>query len=250
MLFGITSATTRKPIVMKRILAILPLLSLIVIGCNREPFADATVNLNPGYVGEMLRFTSYSTNTDYVEWDMDDGIMYNEPIVDHYFIDPGYYDVKLRAFGTKGGVSTAVIPMEIIGAELTVEVVEYYDEYLVPDARVRLYPSLINWEEETKLVAEGYTDSNGQVTFENLSYTQYYVDVFEANHDNYTLKGDDVNFIITPLLDDDYIWTAYVDYYAKKSATVGDSQKAEKAAAASMNRVAPELGTKIPRERK
>lgn len=67
---------------MKRLIILLPLLSLIVISCNREPFANGSVDLNPAYVGEYVRFTSYSTNSDYVEWDMDDGIMYNEPVVD------------------------------------------------------------------------------------------------------------------------------------------------------------------------
>ena len=74
---------------MKRLLTILPLLSLIVISCNREPYAEAGVDLNPAFVGEYVRFTSYSTNTDYVEWDMDDGYTYNTAVVDHYFMDPG-----------------------------------------------------------------------------------------------------------------------------------------------------------------
>ncbi|MCK5692993.1 MAG: PKD domain-containing protein, partial [Bacteroidales bacterium] len=104
---------------MKRFIFILPLLSLIVISCNREPYANGSVDLNPAYVGEYVRFTSYSTNADYVEWDMDDGIMYSTPVVDHYFVDPGFYDVTLRAFGTNGGVSSAVVPMEVIGSEVT-----------------------------------------------------------------------------------------------------------------------------------
>ena len=237
---------------MKRFITILPLLSLIVISCNREPFADATVDLNPAFVGEYVRFTSYSTNTDYIEWDMDDGFTYTDPVVDHYYVDPGPYDVTLRAFGTKGGVSTAMIPMEVIGAILTVEVREYYDEYLVPGANVRLYPTLTDWENETNLVAEGITNSIGQVTFDNLSYQEYYVDVWEAYHDNYTLKLDDVNFIISPLMDDDYIWVAYVDYYEGKKAAVTRErpEKTLKAAHAGEKRTHTEKVTKVPRERK
>ena len=242
---------------MKRILAILPLLSLIVISCNREPFADATVDLNPSYVGEFVRFTSYSTNTDYVEWDMDDGIMYTDPVVDHYFIDPGYYDVSLRAFGTKGGVSTAVIPMEVIGAELTV-VVRLWTEvegqgYLLPGASVRLYPTLTDWENETNMVAEAFSDSYGECTFTNLSYQRYYIDVWEANHDNYTLAEEDVAFIETDMLEGAYYWTfeALVDYYAKKSTTSTERpQKALKAAPAGEKRTAGDLVTKVKRERK
>jgi PKD repeat protein len=257
MLFEITTTTTRKPIVMKRILAILPLLSLIVISCNREPFAEATVDLNPSYVGEDVRFTSYSTNTDYVEWDMDDGIMYTTSVVDHYFIDPGFYDVSLRAFGTKGGVSTAVIPMEVIGAELTV-VVRLWTEvvgqgYLLPDASVRLYPTLTDWENETNMVAEAFSDSYGECTFTNLSYQRYYIDVWEANHDNYTLAAEDVSFIETDMLEGAYYWTfeALVDYYAKKSTTGTERPlKALKAATAGEKRTATDLVTKVKRERK
>lgn len=247
---------------MKRILAILPLLSLIVIGCNREPIADATVSYNPGYVGEILRFTSYSTNTDYVEWDMDDGIMYSDDIVDHYFIDPGFYDVKLRAFGTKGGVSTAVIPMELIGAELTVEVRLWTDTdngaapgYLLPGASVMLFPTLLDWDNQTNMVEEQFTDSYGKCTFTDLSYQRYYVDVWDPNHDNRLLGVEDVGFIETPMLDGSYYWDfeALVDYYAdgKKATARGEREEGSlKAAPAGEKRTATDLVTKVKRERK
>ncbi len=153
---------------MKRLINILPLLSLIVISCNREPYANGSVDLNPAYVGEYVRFTSYSTNSDYVEWDMDDGIMYNEPVVDHYYVDPGFYDVTLRAFGTKGGVSSFVIPEEVIGAELTVVVRLWTDieggadpGYLLPGAEVTLYPTYDDWLDFTNGSEILYTDSYG-----------------------------------------------------------------------------------------
>ncbi|MCJ7824168.1 MAG: PKD domain-containing protein [Anaerolineales bacterium] len=191
---------------MKRILTILLILSLIVMGCKREPFADASISLNPAYVGEYVQFQSYSTNTDYVEWDMDDGFTYSEPYVEHYFVDPGWYDVQLKAFGTKGGVDVAVFPVEVIGAQLTVEVRLYSDlgaplNYLLPGARVRLYPTVTDWEQETNLVVEGYTNSGGQVVFDNLSYQRYYIDVWEAFHDNYILAAVDLGFIETDMLE-------------------------------------------------
>jgi len=247
---------------MKRLITILPLLSLIVISCHREPFADATVDLNPAYVGEYVRFTSYSTNTDYVEWNMDDGIMYTDPIVDHYFVDPGWYDVELKAFGVKGGVSVALIPVEVIGAELTVVVRLWTDTdngeppgYLLPGASVRLYPTLLDWENETNLVAEAFSDSYGECTFTNLSYQHYFVDVWEANHDNWTLAGESVDWIKTPMLEGAYYWTfeAMVDYYAdgKKSTARGERpQKTLKAAPAGEMRTPADLVKKVPRERK
>lgn len=247
---------------MKRLITILPLLALLIISCRREPFADATVDLNPAYVGEYVRFTSYSTNADYIEWDMDDGYTYNDPVVDHYFVDPGYYDVELRAFGTKGGVSVAEIPMEVIGAELTVVVREYYDEYLVPGASVILFPTLQDWDNQTNPVLlpngelyELFTNSIGECTFTGLSYQRYYIDVWEANHDNRQLGVEDVGFIETEMLDGSYYWTfeALVDYYPDgKKATAADARPHRdlKAAAAGEKRVATERHTKVPRERK
>jgi len=212
---------------MKQFIIILSVLSLVAMGCKRQPFAEAEVTPNPAYVGEYVSFKSYSTNTDYVEWDMDDGFTYDEPVVDHYFVDPGFYDVRLRAFGTNGGVDVATIPMEVIGSELTVVVRRYYElndppGYLLPNARVRLYPTVTDWEQETNLVAEGYTNSIGEVTFDNLSYQRYYIDVWEAFHDNYTLASEDIGWIETEMLEGIYLWTfeALVDYYpdGKKSA--------------------------------
>jgi len=166
---------------MKRLISLLPLLSLIVISCTREPFADGTVDLNPAYVGEYVRFTSFSTNADYVEWDMDDGIMYNEPVVDHYFDDPGFYDVSLRAFGTKGGVSSMVIPMEVIGSEVTIVVEDIdYENTFIPDVEIYLFNTLDDWDTGDIDLAIGpfYTNSVGEVTIDGLSYQKYYVDAY------------------------------------------------------------------------
>jgi PKD repeat protein len=254
---------------MKRITTILPILALFITSCHREPFADATVDLNPAYVGEYVRFTSYSTNADYIEWDFDDGYTSNDPVVDHYFVDPGNYDVRLSAFGPKGDVSTAIIPMEVIGAELTVVVrlwtdIEHGDPpgYLVPNASVILYPTLQDWDNQTNPVLlpngelyELITNSVGECTFTGLSYQRYYIDVWEAHHDNYQLGLDDPGFIETEMLDGSYIWTfeALVDYYPDgKKATAADERPRRelKAAPAGGKRVASERHTKVPRERK
>jgi hypothetical protein len=219
----------QKPIAMKRLIYILPLLSLIVISCQREPYADAAVDLNPAFVGEYVRFTSFSTNADYVEWDMDDGFMYTEPVVDHYFVDPGSYNVTLRAFGSKGGVSTAVIPMEVIGSEITIEVREYYDEFLIPNVEIYLFRTLDDWDTGDIDLAIGpfYTDSYGQVTIDGLSYQKYYVDAYyqvgNEGYVNWLLGADDEYWIETQLLTgwETHFFIAYVEaveFTKKKSA--------------------------------
>lgn len=213
---------------MKRLITILPLLSLIVTSCYREPFAEATVDLNPAFVGEYVRFTSLSTNADYVEWDMDDGYTYNTSVVDHYFVDPGWYDVTLRAFGPKRGVSTAVIPMEVIGSEITIEVREIDQEFLIPDVEIYLFKTLDDWDTGDIDLAIGpfYTDNYGQVTIDGLSYQKYYVDAYyqvgNEGYVNWLLGGDDVYWIETQLLTgwETHFFIAYVEaviFDAKKS---------------------------------
>ena len=207
---------------MKRLITILPLLSLIVISCYREPpppYAEAGVDLNPAFVGEYVRFTSYSTNADYVEWDMDDDYTYNTGVVDHFFEDPGWYDVTLSAYGINGGVSTAVIPMEVIGSIITIEVREYWDEYLIPDVEIHLFESYEDWYDLNwdKAIGPFYTDSYGEVTIDGLSYKKYYVDAYyrvgNEGYSNEILGIEDVYYIETQLLTgwEHHYFTAYVD---------------------------------------
>jgi hypothetical protein len=217
---------------MKRLIIILPILALIIAGCSREPYADGIITPNPAYVGEDVIFSNRSDNSDYVEWEFGDGYGASDYNVSHYYIDPGFYDVKLRAFGTKGGVNTASFVVEVWGAELKV-VVQLWtppgepEGYFVQGASVRLYPTLDDWIDETNLVGELYTNQYGEVTFNDLSYQQYYVDVWEANHDNYQLAAEDVGWIETQMLEGAYYQTfyAFVDYYPdgkKSTARVSD----------------------------
>jgi PKD repeat protein len=221
---------------MKRIITILPLLSLLVISCHRDPFADATVSKTTAYVGEYVRFQSYSTNYDYLEWDMDDGITYTTPVVDHYFVDPGTYNVTLRAFGPKGGVSTAVIPMTVLGSAITITVQDYDTEDYIPDVEIYLFLSLADWDTGDIDLAIGpfYTDAVGDVTITGLSYQRYYVDAYisygSTGYVNWLLGEDDPYWIETdPVLGgvDNYFtaWVEYVTFNKKKSAEVEDTRK-------------------------
>jgi hypothetical protein len=106
----------------------------------------------------------------------------------------------------------------IIPTLLEIEVREYYNDYAVPDASVILYPSLTDWDAQTNKVYEGFTDSYGIVVFAGLKNIEYYVDVWEQNHDNYTLKEEDPGFIRTPKILPNKInrFIAWVDYVKHK----------------------------------
>ena len=216
---------------MKRLITILPLLSLIVTSCHKDPpppYAEAGVDLNPAFVGEYVRFTSYSTNADYIEWDMDDGYTYNTGVVDHFFVHPGWYDVSLKAYGVNGRVSTAVIPMEVIGSIITITVKEIDQEYVIPDVEIYLFKSLEDWDTGDIDLAIGpfYTDSYGEVTIDGLSYQKYYVDAYyrygNEGYVNWNLGMENEYWIETQLLTgwEYHYFTAFVEpviFESKKS---------------------------------
>ena len=223
---------------MKRLLTILPLLSLLVTSCYQEPFADAFITPNPAWVGEDITFTNASLHTDYVEWTMGDGTSSSAFNVVHYYYDPGFYDVTLRAFGKKSGVSMASFVVEVDGSELKIVVKEYYDEYFIDGASVVLFSTHEDWIEgdwENKGVAEEYTNQYGECYFSGLSYQKYYVDVYykvgNEGYHNYFLGDEDIGFIETQLLPGgyDHTFIAYVDaviFEEKKSAEVSNERPA------------------------
>jgi len=208
---------------MKRILIILPALSLLLTGCFKEPVAEALITPNPAYVGEDITFTNLSTNTNYWEWDLDDGTTSLESNLIHYYYDPGRYDVTLKAFGKKGGINVATYVIDVVGSELKIIVKEVVDEYYVQGASVILYNTYDDWLNfENPVGDEQFTNSVGECMFTGLSYQRYYVDVWEANHDNWLLGEDHIDWIETQELPGgyDHTFIAFVEYYettAKKS---------------------------------
>jgi len=211
---------------MKRLLTILSVLSIVLTSCHVEPRADAVITPNPAYIGEDIYFNNYSVNTEYVEWDFGDGMMTNTFSPVHYYENPGFYNVTLKAFGKKSGVDVLTYEVEVIGSSVKIVVQEWYDEYYVTGASVILYPTYQDWLDQKNGTEELFTNSYGEVIFEGLRFQRYYVDVWEQNHDNYTLAGepDGIKYIETQLLDPsfDNTFVAWVDYYPPsglKSAT-------------------------------
>jgi hypothetical protein len=106
--------------------------------------------------------------------------------------------VTLTASSNSGLSDKAVLTINVmIPTLLEVEVLEYWHEYAVADASVFLYPTLTDWESQTNLDSQGYTDVDGKVVFSNLGPFVYYVDVWATSYDNYQLKTEDVAFIRT-----------------------------------------------------
>ncbi len=200
---------------MKRQFYLIMLLPFVLIACENNPRAHFSATPGNPVVGEEVNFTNRSDNSVRFEWDFGDGFMSDEANPVHIYTGTGSFEVVLTAWSSSGLSNKASLVIDVkIPTLLEIEVREYYDEYIVPGASVRLYPTLPDWENETKMEAEGYTDKYGIVVFSHLGPYVYYVDVWEKNHDNYALKAEDIGFIRTWEVIPNRInrFTAWVDY--------------------------------------
>ena len=209
---------------MKPLLTILSLLSVLLTGCYKEPFADATISPNPAYVGLDVFFDNYSTNTGSVEWDLGDGYFSTDFNVTHYYEYPGFYDVTLKAYGEKNSVDVLTFELEVIGSSVRIVVWDNVTDARIPSASILLYPTIQDWDNQTNSSEEFFTDSNGECTIYGLAYKHYYVDVWvNDGYNNWGLGQSSVDWIETQLLigNSNNTFDAYIDIYPlnKKAAT-------------------------------
>ena len=166
--------------------------TLLFAGCEKFPEAAFYTDEKYPEVGKDLYFFNESHNAVHFEWDFGDGFISNERNPVHVYRSTGTFEVKLLAVSDEGLEDEAVMTVEVFAPTLLeIEVLEYYDKYPVAGASVILYPSLNDWEKQTNSFAEGSTDADGIVIFSGLDAKSYYVDVWEENHDNYSLRNED-----------------------------------------------------------
>lgn len=199
---------------MKKIIHILPVLVLIIAGCEKEELADFIVSSRTVEVFETVYFTNTSSvSADHFEWNFGDGSWAEGLNVSHFYDQAGIYDVTLKAFRGPRIVDEVSVSIKVLTTALTVIVEELNEHYRVPNASIILYPTLDDWDFETNPVEEGVTDANGVARFENLNPVIYFLDIWHPNHNNYILAEEDVNWIMTdPLLQyGETEFVAYVD---------------------------------------
>jgi PKD repeat protein len=203
---------------MKRIIYLSLVFTAFLFSCEKNPDAQFSTNTVEPVVGQEVYFYNNSHNADRFEWDFGDGYISNENSPVHIFNSTGAFEVILTSISKNGLEAKASITLNVvIPTFLEIEVREYYEEYVVPDASVILYPTATDWDAQKNMISEGFTDANGVVIFANLDPFVYYVDVWEATHDNYTLRDEDVGFIRTPEVLPHQInrfiaWVDYVDH--------------------------------------
>lgn len=184
---------------MKRIIYFLLALPLILYSCESTPEASFYIDDNEPEVGQEVFFNNDSHNGDRFEWDFGDGYISNDRNPSHIFNATGSYEVTLTAISKSGLEDNASLTINImVPTLLEIEVLEYFSEDVIPDASIILYSSITDWDAQKNKVIEGFTDADGIAVFSNLDPFVYYVDVWEATHDNYSLRDEDLGFIRTP----------------------------------------------------
>lgn len=216
---------------MKKIIYLAMILTLVLFSCRSkevyfEPVAFfSTDNAEPS-VGQEVFFLNESQYGVRFEWDFGDGYISDAENPSHIFTGTGTYEVMLTVYSNNGLSDKATMTIVVlIPTLLEIEVLEFYDEYSVEDASIILYSTVIDWDNQTNIVSEGFTDADGIAVFSNLDPFVYYVDIWEATHDNYGLKAEDIGFIRTPEILPHKInrFIAYVDYVVHgKGARTGE----------------------------
>jgi PKD repeat protein len=189
---------------MKKIIYFFLPLSIILSSCHKSvetpiPQSSFSVDNVEPEVGQAVFFTNNSVNGYTYEWDFGDGYISNDENPTHVFTSTGTYEVLLTVTSSGGDTDHSSIVITVtVPTLLVIEVREYYSDAIVPGASIILYPSITDWDAQTNSVVEGYTDANGTAVFSNLDPLVYYVDVWEATHDNYQLRAEDIGFVRTP----------------------------------------------------
>ena len=215
--------------VMKRILISTAAAAMIMLSsCDIQPEAYFFTDKIKAEIGEDVFFFNGSYNATDYEWDFGDGTWSdaNEPV--HSFNASGIFTVVLSAYSGNGNVDRSYLDIEVLSPTmLEVEVLEYYDQYPVKGASVILYPTERDWDNETNAIVEGFTNASGKVVFTNLEPKVYYVDVWHSTHNNYTLRDEDIGFIMTDRLEKNQLnqFTAWVDYTGTKGAVTRDRKQ-------------------------
>ncbi len=202
---------------MKRMIllsGILPVVILLLSSCTSYPTAGFFASEVVVEVGGEVYFTNNSCCACRFEWDFGDGTWSEVHNPVHSWEQGGIYTVILTAWSKHGNADRALMDITVIQpTTLEIQVKEINSETPLPGARVTLYPTLYDWQQETNAVVEATTDDNGYVAFIRLDPRKYYVDVWEKTHNNYGLAQEDVRFIETQELTPNEIntFTAWVE---------------------------------------
>ena len=213
---------------MKTDLLLLILFTLALTSCeiNTKPEARFTASDITVKPYQEVRFFNSSRNADEYEWSFGDGIYSNEIQPYHYYTSPGSYEVKLSAFNDEYQ-SDAYMTIDVLAPSLDVQVLNYDDvQTPVVNAKVTLYSTFPDWQNQANVVDYGYTSSDGVVQFFDLKQGFYYLDIYNSVYDNYDLGLFDSRYITTPYVGGS---TTYMTALAEYIGATGQSSRVKSA---------------------
>jgi PKD repeat protein len=214
---------------MKKIFYFIIILSLTIASCKKTPVAAFRTDTVEPEVGQAVIFYNESQDAERFEWDFGDGFISNEANPIHSFNSTGTYEVKLKAISKSNLEDNAALTLTVlVPTLLEIQVLEYYQKYVVPNASIILYPTLADWDAESNKIIEGFTDQYGIAVFAGLQNADHYVDVWEQNHDNYALRYEDPEFVHIMQVIPHQInrFTAKVDYVQHTKGAVKGARSA------------------------
>lgn len=192
---------------------------IVLAACEVQPYADFAVRDTLVQPGDRLYFDNLSERAVSYDWDFGDGTYSNNFNVSHTYYNEGTYTVTLTVTSKDGNIDRVSTIIEVYYTELEITAWEWNEfedkEFIVPDARVRLYASYDDWYDEYNYIAQGTTNSNGVVYFYGLPEQRFYVDVQAPEYDNFALGQFDIGYIETPVMTPGvlYLFTAWCDWY-------------------------------------
>lgn len=197
-------------------------MTLAMVSCELQPDAYFYTDKVDVMTGEEIVFTNSSLNAYRYEWDFGDGNRSTAENPIYAYSSTGSFQVMLTAISKKGNASYAYQTITVrYPTTLEVTVLEFFDKYPVSGASVLLYPTLADWDNETNAIVEGITNSAGKVIITNLEARPYFLDILEANHNNYAFR-DEPDYIYQSIITQSLLpnqinrFTAWVDYVGGK----------------------------------
>ncbi len=226
--FGFNKTIPKMSVMKRTLIFTVAAAAIMLSSCDVQPDAYFFSDKVKVEMGEEIFFFNGSHNATDFEWDFGDGTFSNAYEPAHSYSSSGIFTVILSAYSKSGSVDRSYFDIEVVSPTmLEVEVLEWFDQYPVAGASVILYPTELDWDNETNAIVEGFTNSSGKVVFTNLGPNIYYVDVWHPTHNNYTLRDEDVGFITTDRLQKNQLnkFVAWVDYTGTKGAVTRDRKQ-------------------------
>ena len=166
-------------------ISLILLFSLLMLQCEEDtrPKVAFTLSSSNVAVGEQVQFNNNTEGADSYHWYFGDGEESTQENPTHSYNTAGIYLVSLIAKkGNANGAGYATIFVGQISSTLGNLKLTYREEgteNLIPNCQVTLFLNQSDLENNINAVAEGFTDENGEILFENLEPGNYYVKAFK-----------------------------------------------------------------------